>query len=387
MQQRFKDLITAIRESNGYDSISLHEPKFNESDKKTVLNCIDSSYVSSVGENVRKVESKLQEITGSKYAIATSTGTAALHTSLILAKVTVDSEVLTQSLSFIATANAISYCGAKPIFIDIDLETMGMCPKSLKLFLEKNAFLKKGKCFNKLSGKVIAACVPVHTFGHPAKIDAILEICNEWNISLIEDAAESLGSRYLDKHTGTFGLISATSFNGNKIVTAGGGGCVFTNSEELAIKARHITTTARLIHPWEIGHDEIGFNYRMPNINASLLLSQLNRFSEILSKKRSLSHRYHQYCKESGINFLCEPKKTYSNYWLNQIMVDNLEERNQVLSYGHKLGVQVRPCWQLLPSLKMYKNCYQFNIVNAKKAYETLVSLPSSPHLKLEFNI
>ena len=272
--------------------IPLHEPRFLGNEKKYLNECIDSTFVSSVGKFVNEFENKISKFTGAKYAIATSNGTSAIHMSLLLAGVKEDCEVITQPLTFVATCNAISYCGAKPIFVDVERETMGMSPIALRSFLEKNTTVKNKKCINNKSGKVIKACLPMHTYGHPCRVDMIKNICEKFEIFLIEDSAESLGSTYKNKHTGTFGSLGAISFNGNKIITAGGGGCIITDNKILAKKAKHLTTTAKVPHKWEFNHDIVGYNYRMPNLNAALLVAQIENLNNFILNKRKLARNY-----------------------------------------------------------------------------------------------
>ena len=281
------EIISFIKSLYGHaDFIPLHEPRFFGNEKKYLNECIDSTFVSSVGKFVDMFEQKIAEFTGAKYAVTTTNGTAALHISLLLSGVEHGDEVITQPLTFIATCNAISYCNADPVFIDVDLDTLGLSPTALKEFLKNNCEISGQKCINKKSGKTIKACVPMHTFGHPCKIDEIKTICDEWHIALVEDAAESLGSYYGGRHTGTFGLVGAISFNGNKIITSGGGGCIITNDEVIAKKAKHITTTAKIPHKWEYVHDLVGYNYRLPNLNAALLTAQLEQLDGFLNSKR-----------------------------------------------------------------------------------------------------
>jgi perosamine synthetase len=358
--------------------LPLHEPRFDSDEQKLVHDCISSTFVSSVGKYVDLFERKIADYTGSKYAIATVNGTSALHISLLLAGVDEESEVLTQSLSFIATCNAISYCGAKPLFIDVDKETLGLSPKSLEEFLKKYAFLKDKHCYNKKTNKRIAACVPMHTFGHPCKIEKIQEICEEWNIPLVEDAAESLGSFYKKIHTGNFGQLAALSFNGNKIITAGGGGAILTNNENLAKKAKHITTTAKLSHKWEFNHDQIGFNYRMPNLNAALLCAQLDKLESFINDKRKTASSYQAWCQPNNINIFMEPTGAISNYWLNAVLLEDKAEQQAFLEYSNAKGVMTRPAWTLLNRLPMFKSCFAMPQKNAIWISERLVNVPSS---------
>ncbi|MCT7626102.1 LegC family aminotransferase [Aliarcobacter butzleri] len=358
--------------------IPLHEPRFIGNEKKYLNKCIDSTFVSSVGKYVDRFEKEFASYVGSKYAIATVNGTAALHISLILADVKKDDEVITQPLTFIATSNAISYIGAKPIFLDVDLDTMGLSPKSLKNFLETNCEVKDNICINKTTGKTIKACVPMHTFGYPCKIEEIKEICDIWNIALVEDAAESLGSFYKNKHTGTFGKIGAFSFNGNKIITSGGGGVIVTDDEVLAKRAKHITTTAKIPHPYEYVHDEIAYNYRLPNINAALLVAQLEQLERFLVSKRELATKYKEFFSNLDINFIEEPKDSKSNYWLQAILLNDLNQRNEFLEFTNKNGVMTRPIWKLMNELEMFKDCQKDDLKNAKYLEERVVNIPSS---------
>ena len=283
---------------NNKKFIPLHEPRFIGNEKKYLNECIKSTFVSSAGKFVDQLESKIAKYTNSKYAIATTNGTSAIHLSLILAGVDQNSEVITQSLNFIASSNAINYCGAKPLFIDVDRDTMGLSPSALRFFLKNNTSIKNKKCINNKTNRVIKACIPMHSYGHPCRIDEIKKICNENYIFLIEDAAESLGSYYKKKHTGTFGQLGVISFNGNKIITAGGGGCLITNDEALAKKAKHLSTTAKVPHRWEFNHDMVGYNYRMPNLNAALLIAQFEKLNEFLINKRKLAKRYEVFLKK-----------------------------------------------------------------------------------------
>ena len=358
--------------------IPLHEPRFIGNEKKYLNDCIDSTFVSSVGKYVDSFEKEFAKTVGSKFAIATVNGTAALHISLILADVKRDDEVITQPLTFIATCNAISYIGAKPVFVDVDLDTMGLSPESLKSFLEANCEIINNQCINKTTKKIIKACVPMHTFGHPCKIEEIKEICDIWNISLVEDAAESLGSFYKDKHTGTFGKVSAFSFNGNKIITSGGGGVIVTDDEQIAKRAKHITTTAKIPHPYEYVHDEIAYNYRLPNINAALLVAQMENLEKFLESKRELASTYEKFFKTSNIDFIKEPKDSKSNYWLQAILLNDLKQRDEFLEFTNKNGVMTRPIWRLMNELEMYKDCQKDELKNAKYLEQRVVNIPSS---------
>ncbi len=361
--------------------IPLHEPRFIGNEKKYLNDCIDSTFVSSVGKYVDSFEKEFALKVGCKFAIATVNGTAALHVSLMLADVNKDDEVVTQPLTFIATCNAISYIGATPIFVDVDLDTMGLSPKSLKDFLETHCEIKENQCINKTTKKIIKACVPMHTFGHPCRIKEIKEICDAWNIVLVEDAAESLGSYYKNKHTGTFGKVGAFSFNGNKIITSGGGGVIVTDDEALAKRAKHITTTAKIPHKYEYVHDEIGYNYRMPNINAALLVAQLEQLDTFLESKRELALKYKEFFSNENINFIEEPKDSKSNYWLQAVLLRDELERNEFLEFTNQNGVMTRPIWRLMNELEMFQDCQKTSLENAKYLEERVVNIPSSVRL------
>lgn len=360
------------------DFIPLHEPRFIGNEKKYLTECIDSTFVSSVGKFVDEFENKISKFTGAKYAVATTNGTSALHIALLIAGVEQNNEVITQPISFVATCNAIAYTGAKPIFVDVDLDTFGLSPKSLLNFLEQNCETQEQKCINKSTGKIIKACVAMHTFGHPCHIAEIKEICDEWHITLIEDAAESLGSYYDGKHTGTFGLLGTISFNGNKIITSGGGGCIITDNENLAKKAKHLTTTAKIPHPYEYVHDEIGYNYRLPNLNAALLVAQLEQLEKFLENKREIALKYKSFFDTQNIQFVIEPTNAKSNYWLNAIILKDKKQRDEFLEISNNNGVMTRPIWRLCNKLKMFKDSQRDDLKNAKYLEERVVNIPSS---------
>jgi perosamine synthetase len=375
----FENVINFIQDTyKTKEFIPLHEPRFSGNEKKYLNECIDSTFVSSVGKFVDEFEDKIANYTGAKYAIATSNGTSALHISLLLANVDQNSEVVTQPLTFVATCNAISYCGAQPIFLDVDKDTMGLSPSALKYFLENHTTVKKQQCINNKTGKVIKACIPMHTFGHPCRIDEIKEICNKHHVFLIEDAAESVGSIYKGKHTGTFGQVGVMSFNGNKIITAGGGGCILTNNEELAKKAKHITTTAKEPHKWEYSHDMIGYNYRMPNLNAALLVAQLENLDNFISSKRKLSNVYETFFSSNNYVFVKEPMDSKSNYWLNAIILNDKQQRDIFLNESNAQGVMTRPIWTLMSKLPMFKDSQSGDLINAEWLEERVVNIPSS---------
>jgi perosamine synthetase len=376
----FKKTVEFIRDLySTKDPIPLHQPSFIGNEKKYLKQCIDTGFVSSVGEFVNLFEKKIAEFCGAKYAVATVNGTSALHIALLLAGVKSDEEVITQPFTFIATVNAITYCGAHPVFIDIDNDTLGLSPEKVYTFIKLQCLRKKdGHYYNRQSGRRIAACLPMHTFGHPVKIDRLTEVCNKFKISLVEDAAESLGSYFNGKHTGTFGMSGILSFNGNKIITGGGGGSIITNDENLAKKAKHLTTQAKISHPWSFEHDEIGYNYRMPNINAALMLAQLENINIYIETKRKLAGLYDNFFKGTPFIFVCEPNGTTSNYWLNSILLDNLAQRNEFLEYTNSCGVITRPAWRLISQLEMYKHCQTENLDNSMHIAERLVNIPSS---------
>jgi len=374
-----KDIIKFIQETYKIkDFIPLHEPKFIGNEKKYLNECIDSTFVSSVGKFVDKFEDSIAFYTGAKYAIATSNGTSALHISLLLSDVDQNSEVITQPLTFVATCNAISYCGAQPIFIDVDKDTMGLSPSALKSFLENNTTVKNQQCINNKTGKVVRACVPMHTFGHPCRIDEIKEICDKYYIFLIEDAAESVGSIYKGKHTGTFGQVGIMSFNGNKIITSGGGGCIVTNDKALVKKAKHLTTTAKVTHKWNFNHDMIGYNYRMPNLNAALLVAQLENLDNFISSKRKLSSMYEAFFSGIDCNFVKEPMDSKSNYWLNSIILENKQQRDKFLDETNSNGVMTRPIWTLMNKLPMFEHAQCGDLKNSEWLEDRVVNIPSS---------
>ena len=375
----YADIINFIKDTyKSHDFIPLHEPRFVGNEKKYINECIDTTFVSSVGRYVDLFEKEIASYTGAKYAVATCNGTSALHISFLLADIQQNDEVITQSLTFVATCNAISYCRAKPIFIDVDKDTMGMSPSALKLFLEKNTTIKNNKCINNLTGNVIKACVPMHTFGHPCKVDEIKEICSEYNIFLIEDAAESVGSFYKSKHTGNFGKLGVMSFNGNKIITAGGGGCIVTNDQVLAKNAKHLTTTAKVPHKWEFNHDMVGYNYRMPNINAALLAAQLENLNKFLKYKRELANRYVEFFRNTEYTFFQEPANSRSNYWLNTIILEDKLQRDQFLDETNSSGIMTRPIWTLMHRLPMFKYAQCDELDNSMWLHDRVVNIPSS---------
>ena len=375
----FEKTIDFIKSSFNADGfLPLQEPRFIGNEKKYLNECIDSTFVSSVGKFVDKFEEEIAKYTGAKYAIATVNGTSALHVSLLLADVQVEDEVITQALTFVATCNAISYCNAKPIFIDVDKDTMGLSPNVLRKFLQENTKIENGVCINKTTGKRIKACVPMHTFGHPCRIDEIKNICDEYHIVLVEDAAESLGSTYKGKHTGTFGKLGAISFNGNKIITSGGGGCIITDDEELAIKAKHMTTTAKIPHKWEFEHDMIAFNYRMPNINAALLVAQLENLDKYKESKREMATLYKAFFDEQNIDFVQEPEDSVSNYWLHAVVLKDRAQRDLFLEETNSSAVMTRPIWVLMNKLEMFKDVQCSSLENSIWLEDRVVNIPST---------
>ncbi len=375
----YEDIIDFIRNIYNTDGlIPLHEPKFQGREKEYLLNCIDSTFVSSVGEYVDRFEKDIATYTGAKHAVAVVNGTSALHLALLLSGVKPGMEVLVQPFTFIATINAIKYCGAEPVFIDIEKSTMGLCPEKLKSFLKNNTYRKNGQCINKLSKKPIAACVPMHTFGHPVNIEQLIEVCSEENITIVEDAAESLGSLYKNTHTGRYGLMGILSFNGNKIITTGGGGMIITDDADKADLAKHLSTQAKLPHAWEYEHDYTGFNYRMPNINAALGCAQMEKLDEFVLKKRNLAKRYESFFREKGIDFIIEPSGARSNYWLNAIILKSKEEKDMMLRITNRSKILTRPAWKLMHFLRMYKNSIRGDLSQAEYMADRVINIPSS---------
>lgn len=373
-----EDVVTFVRDIFGDGFIPLHRPIFEGNERQYLIDCIDSNFVSSVGEKVTEFEKSVANFTGSKHAVATVNGTAALHVAIELAGVKPGNEVITQSLTFIATCNAISYAGAKPVFIDVDIDTMGLSPVALNNFLEENAEITVNGCFNKYTKKKISACIPMHTFGFPCRIDEIAKICDKWNIALIEDAAESLGSYVGNRHTGTFSKMATLSFNGNKVITTGGGGMIITDDTNLAIKAKHITTTAKVPHPFEFVHDEIGYNYRMPNLNAALGLAQMECLSQFLSLKTKLACKWQNFFNERNITFVNAIDKNKANHWLNTIILNSKEDRDKFLKYTNDNLIMTRPIWQLMSKLKMFQDCQTDGLRNSKWLSDRVVNIPSS---------
>lgn len=365
------------------ETVPLHAPLFIGNEKKYLNECIDTTFVSSVGKFVDRFEEEIAAYTGAKKAVVCVSGTNALHMAMMLVGVEREDEVLTQALTFIATCNAISYIGAHPVFIDVDMETLGLSPNAVKAWLEKNAELKNGICYNKRTGRRVKACVPMHTFGHPVKIDELVQICNEWHIELVEDAAESIGSLYKGKHTGTFGKVGAISFNGNKTITTGGGGMLLFQDEELGKFAKHLTTQAKVPHRWAFVHDHIGYNYRMPNINAALGCAQLENLERYIENKRETAQIYADFFKNiPDITFFTEPENCRSNYWLNVVMLKDKAAQQEFLEYTNNHGVMTRPVWELMNRLEMFKHCESDGLKNTEWLADRIVNIPSSVRLK-----
>lgn len=378
----FQKIVDYIKDLYGQDFVPLSAPQFIGNEKKYLNECIDTTFVSSVGKFVDRFEDDMAAYTGAKRAVVCVSGTNALHMAMILAGVERNDEVLTQALTFIATCNAISYIGAHPVFIDVDKQTMGLSPDAVKAWLTAHAEIKDGQCYNKQTGRRVKGCVPMHTFGHPVRIEELATICTEWHIELVEDAAESIGSKYKDKHTGLFGKVGVLSFNGNKTITTGGGGMLLFNDEELGTLAKHLTTQAKVPHRWEFRHDHIGYNYRMPNINAALGCAQLEHLDEYVADKRATATAYAEFFKRvDDILFFTEPEKCFSNYWLNAVILKNHEAQQDFLQYTNDHGVMTRPIWELMPRLPMFKHCQHDELENTIFFADRVVNIPSSVRL------
>jgi perosamine synthetase len=379
----FNDVISFIRKE--FDKpeafVGLHEPLFAGNEKKYLIEAVDSTFVSSVGKFVDLFEQNIKDYTGAGYAVATVNGSAALHIALLLAGVKPGDLVITQPLTFIATCNAIKYAQAEPVFVDIDRDTLGLSPVHLRNFLKEHAIIKSGELIHKSTQRKIAACVPMHTFGHPVHLDELLQVCQEYNLPVVEDAAESLGSQYKSKQTGTFGLIGTYSFNGNKTITCGGGGMVVTNNEGLAKLAKHLTTQAKKPHPWDFDHDHVGYNYRMPNINAALGCGQLEMLNRFLENKRKLADRYKAFFKNSNISFVDEPVNCKANFWLNAVLLKDRTERDLFLKETNANKVMTRPSWTLMNKLSMFSSAIITDYSNAQYVEDRLVNIPSSPRV------
>jgi perosamine synthetase len=375
-------LKSVIGQSDNY--VSLHEPSFAGNEWDYVKECLDTGWVSSVGSYVDRFEVMLAEYTGVKRAVTVVNGTAALHVCLILASVESGDEVLLPTLTFVATPNTVSYCGAIPHFVDSEEATLGLDPRKLSDYLSEIAELQGDECFNRITGRRIKAVVPMHTYGHPVDLDPLLEVCERYKLVLIEDAAESLGSYYKGKHTGQWGQLSALSFNGNKVITTGGGGAILTNDEELGNLAKHLTTTAKVPHKWEFRHDMVGYNYRLPNLNAALGCAQLEQLPVFLQNKRSLAKSYQKaFADVFGLRFFTEPENAQSNYWLNTLLLDvfSSEKRDELLELTNSTGVMTRPTWTLMHKLPMFKNCPRMDLSLAESLERRLINIPSSASL------
>lgn len=377
-------VVAAIHQAIGDGPVALHQPQFSGKEWEYLKTCLDTTFVSSVGKFVDQFEHDLATFTGAKYVVAVVNGTAALHVALGLAGVLADDEVLVPGLSFIATANAVSYCGAVPHFVDSDEASLGMDPAALREYLRGISEIHNGLCINKLSGRVIRSLVPMHTFGHPVDIDGLLAIAHDFRLSLIEDAAESLGSYVDGRHTGTFGLMGVLSFNGNKTITTGGGGAILFNDVALAKRAKHLTTTAKLAHRWEYEHDEIGYNYRMPNLNAALGCAQLEQLPAFLENKRKLFERYKSaFSAMPELRMIEQRQGCTSNYWLQTLLLDEAfaDQRDDILSATNDCGLMTRPVWNLLHKQKPYKDCPRMALPVAESLARRLINLPSSAAL------
>jgi perosamine synthetase len=366
------------------EKVPLHAPVFAGNEWVYVKDCLDTGWVSSVGQYVDRFERMLEEFTGVPHAVAVVNGTAALHIALKLGGVEAGDEVLVPDLTFVATANAVSYIGAIPHFADVELRTLGLDPYKLDDYLREVAEVKDGACWNRQTGRRIKAVVPMHTFGHPVDLDPLVEVCSRFRLELIEDAAESLGSYYKGKHTGSYGKLSAISFNGNKIITTGGGGATLTHDAELARRAKHLTTTAKLPHAWEYVHDEIGYNYRLPNINAALGCAQMEHLPGFIEQKRLLAESYRaEFAGKPGVTFFVEPEYARSNYWLNAIMLDEEHQdlRDNVLDELNKVGLMSRPAWTLMHKLETFKDCPSMDVTASERIARRLINIPSSAGL------
>lgn len=371
-------LVEVVRHVYGPDFIPLHRPVFGGNEKTYICECVDSNFVSSVGAKVQEFEQAIATFTGSRFAIATVNGTAALHVCLMLAGVTAGDEVISQALTFIATCNAINYVGAHPVFVDVDESTLGLSHTALARFLSQHVEKRDGHAFNRKTGRRIAACVPMHTFGLVAHIEEIVALCDAYGIPVVEDAAESLGSYMGDRHTGTSGIVGAFSFNGNKILTTGGGGMIVTDDADLARRAKHITTTAKVPHAYEFVHDEIGYNYRMPNLNAALGCAQMEQLDEFLRIKRDIAAYYRALLEPLGFTLVSERNGTRSNYWLNALLLDDLGSRNRLLEYCNAAGIMTRPVWRLMSSLPMFADCQHDGLEVSQWLEDRIVNIPSS---------
>ena len=379
-----QDIVRAIKSVGGDGPLALHEPRFNGNEWVYLKECLDSTFVSSVGKFVDRFEDDLANFTGAKRAVAVVNGTAALHVALMLAGVKAGDEVLLPALTFIATANAVAYCQATPHFVDSEVRSLGMDAVALREYLSTITELRNGQCVNRITGSVIRAMVPMHTFGHPVDINALLAVAHDFHLQLIEDAAESLGSAVGGQHTGTFGLMGTLSFNGNKTITTGGGGAILTNDVELGKRAKHITTTAKLPHRWNFVHDEVGFNYRLPNLNAALGCAQLEQLPGFLRDKRRLFEQYQAaFANVLGVHLVAEPAGCNSNYWLQTLLLDaaHADQRDAVLAATNDSGLMTRPIWALMNRLPMYANSPSASLPVAESLEQRVINIPSSSGL------
>lgn len=380
---RFAQVIDFIKSLYGSQAfIPLSVPRFVGNEKKYLEECIDTTFVSSVGPFVDRFEQEMARYTGAQKAVVCVSGTNALHLALVLVGVEREDEVLTQALTFVATCNAISYIGAHPVFIDVDRSTMGLSPNALKNWLARNAEIRNGQCFNKHSNRRVKACVPMHTFGHPARIEEIAHVCEEYHIELVEDAAESIGSKYKGVHTGLFGKVGALSFNGNKTITTGGGGMLLFNDEALGALAKHLTTQAKVPHRWEFRHDHIGYNYRMPNVNAALGCAQLEHLDEFIADKRATAAAYAKFFQRvDDMDFFMEPENGFSNYWLNAVVLKDKKSQQQFLQETNDNGVMTRPIWEVMHRLPMFAHCEHDSLEHTVWFADRVVNIPSSVRL------
>ena len=379
-------VIEAIRSVVGFEAVALHEPRFSGNEWKYLKDCLDSTFVSSVGKYVNQFENELAAYVGAKHAVALVNGTAALHIALVLAGVKQDDEVLIPSLTFVATANAVSYCGGIPHFVDSEEKTLGVDAYRLAGYLKTITKFQGDQCVNRFTGKVIRALVPMHTFGHPCEIEELLSVAKEFKLILVEDAAESLGSTYRGRHTGTFGLMGTLSFNGNKTITTGGGGAIITNDSNIAHRAKHLTTTAKKSHRWAFEHDEIGFNYRMPNLNAALGLAQLEQLPSFIESKRGLFRKYQSAFQNiEGVRLFGEPSECKSNYWLQTLLLNeaNIDQREALLEATNDVGLMTRPAWKLMNELSHFQDCPSMNLDAAQSLSKRIINIPSSASLAI----
>ena len=380
MNKQWMQFVDEVKKMYGKDFVPLHEPTFNEKELEYVTDCVKTGWVSSVGAYVTKFEEELAKFVGVKRAVAVVNGTAALHIALKVAGVEADDEVLMPSLTFIATANAVSYCGAIPHFIDVHEETLGVDPFKLDAYLNAISEVRNGELFNKQTNRRIKALVPMHSFGHATHIDELVTLAEKYKLVLVEDAAESLGTYYKGKHTGSYGKINAISFNGNKIITTGGGGAILTDDDELANYAKHLTTTAKVPHKWEYVHDEIGYNYRMPNINAALGCAQLEKVNKFLEQKKQLTVKYESFIAQlDGVRLFKQPEHSNSNYWLQTLILDDSLDRDEVLAFLNEQGVMSRPIWQPMHELEMFKECPKMDLSVINMLKKRIVNIPSTP--------